>query len=156
MAYGAWTAGQRITAQRLNDISGLWTPYVPVWSAATTPPNVNNGTLVGRYGRDGDSIEFIIKLTMGSTTTYGAGTYSWTLPVPASAAGDYLGDVFVGDSSVGSSGYSAGGGIYIPASATTVQAYVGATGGTSAMSPTVPQTFANGDRIWIHGRYETA
>lgn len=155
MAYGSWTAGQKITAQRLQDISGIWQAYTPAWTAATTNPVVNNGTLTGRYARIGDTIHFEIKLTAGSTTTYGSGTYSFSLPVAAAGNADMLGDVFVGDASVGSGGYSSGV-AFIGAGGTTVNCYVGATGATSVMSPTVPQTFANGDRIWIAGVYEAA
>ena len=155
MGYGAWTAGQKITGQRLQDISGLWTNYTPTWTSTGTQPVVNNGTLTGRFARVGDTILVQIKLTAGSTTTYGTGSYSFSLPLTAAGNADCLGDVFVGDSSVGSAGYSTGL-AFIAASATTVSCYVGATGATSVMSNTVPQTFASGDRIWIAAVYEAA
>jgi hypothetical protein len=151
-----WLPGMRITAQRLNDISGLWVAYTPAWSSSGTQPAIGNGTITGRYALTGGTVDFVVKVTMGSTTTYGTGNYSFSLPFTAAAGADMIGDVFVGDSSVGAGGYSGGGAVYITTGATDVSAYVGATGATSVMGATAPQTFASGDRIWIQGRYEAA
>jgi hypothetical protein len=63
-----------------------------------------------------------------------------------------IGYVFVGDASAG---YSTGA-AYISASNTDVAAYVGSPGSGAAISGTVPQTFAAGDRVWIGATYETA
>lgn len=155
MTYAPPLAGQRITADMLEDMVGQWTDYTVTWTSSGTAPAIGNGTLTGRYCVIGDTVHFSIKLTGGSTTTWGTGNYSFSLPVTAAATADHVGTVFVGDDSVGAAGYSLGV-AFTGTSATTVQGYTGNEGGASAISNTNPQTFATSDRIWIHGTYEAA
>lgn len=154
-----WVVGEVVSAALLNQeirdqynsFFGAWTSYTPVWAAATTNPVLGNGTLTGRYMKVGRTTTVAIKLTMGSTTTYGSGIYRWSLPA-AAAATEAVGTLFIGDASAG---YSTGI-AYVSASNTDVTAYVGAAGSGAAVSGTVPQTFAAGDRIWITATYEAA
>lgn len=60
-----------------------WTSYTPTWTGATTNPVMNNGTIVGAYRQVGKTVNFRIVITMGTTTTYGSGAYSVSLPVTA-------------------------------------------------------------------------
>lgn len=66
-----------------------WTDYVPTWTAVTTNPALGNGALAGRWLKAGKLLVVSIKLTVGSTTTFGTGswlfTYPEAVPVPASA-----------------------------------------------------------------------
>jgi hypothetical protein len=50
-----------------------WQSYTPVWTAASTNPVLNNGTIAGKWRRVGDSVEIAVELQAGSTTTYGSG-----------------------------------------------------------------------------------
>ena len=51
---------------------------------------LGNGTLVGEYIRQGNKVTVWINLTMGSTTTYGTGSWEFTLPVTMGAAGRFI------------------------------------------------------------------
>lgn len=59
---------------------GAWTSYTPTWAASTTNPTIGNGTLVGRYQRRGDFVQIVIRLELGSTTSVGSGTWTWSTP----------------------------------------------------------------------------
>jgi hypothetical protein len=57
-----------------------WQSFTPTWATASTQPAIGNGTLVGRWRRDGDSMEVQIGVNAGSTTTFGAGNWTFSLP----------------------------------------------------------------------------
>jgi hypothetical protein len=61
-------------------VVGEWTSYTPAWTASTTNPSLGNGILSGRYRRVGDTLQYHIHLTMGSTTTFGTNTWRFGLP----------------------------------------------------------------------------
>jgi len=54
--------------------------YTPVWSSAGTQPVLGNGRISGSYDRNGKDIHAYGQLTIGSTTTFGTGTYRFGLP----------------------------------------------------------------------------
>lgn len=80
MTYTGWLAGQRVTASYLNEMVGVWTDYAITWTASTTNPAIGNGTLTGRYRLVGQSCLVRITVVTGTTTTYGSGSYTWSLP----------------------------------------------------------------------------
>lgn len=91
-----WVAGETVTAAIMNThirdnlkaIADPWVSYVPAWTASGTAPALGNGTIVGASRTLGPkTVHFRILLTMGSTTTYGTGTYRFTLPAAALALG---------------------------------------------------------------------
>lgn len=55
--------------------------YTPVWTATTTNPTVGNGSLTGNYWQVGKLVLGSWRLVLGSTTSIGTGTYSFSLPV---------------------------------------------------------------------------
>lgn len=57
-----------------------WSSWTPVWSCSVTPPSLGNGTLAGAYKATGKTVEFRLRFVAGSTTTYGEGLWSFTLP----------------------------------------------------------------------------
>lgn len=85
----ASVTGNLTGASNLN--MGAWTTYTPAWGAESgTQPAIGNGTIVGRYQRIGRTINYLIEIVTGSTTTYGdggaSGNYYFSLPAaPASA-----------------------------------------------------------------------
>jgi hypothetical protein len=88
---------------------------------------------------------------MGSTTTYGTGEYSFSLPTAAaSGEGNHLGSVRLVDA--GTAHY--GGTSFISTAATTVQAYTH--NAATQVAATVPFTFANGDVIVVEFDYIAA
>lgn len=67
----------------------VWITYTPTWAcigAGATQPSLGNGTLLGRYRKQGRRVDLRISLLFGATTNGGAGAYTWTLPF-ASVAG---------------------------------------------------------------------
>jgi len=68
---------------------GVWTSYTPVWTAnGGTAPVLGNGFLDGHFQKIGRTVHFMIRLTGGTTTTWGSGASEWrfSLPVAAGAA----------------------------------------------------------------------
>lgn len=67
-----------------NFTLGAFNTYAVSWTGATTNPSIGNGTLTGRYCIQGKKVFVEIRIASGSTTTYGSGTWSFSLPVNAS------------------------------------------------------------------------
>lgn len=57
-----------------------WVSYTPTWTATTTNPSIGNGTITGEWRRVGDSMEIRIRVTSGTSTTYGSGYYKFGIP----------------------------------------------------------------------------
>ena len=162
-----WVAAEKPPASTLNThirdnfkaIGDAWTAYGSgaSWTSTGTAPSLGNGTWTGKYMQAGKLVIFRIVLTMGSTTTFGTGTYSLALPV--AAASDIGRKVVVGNARDD----SAAGDFYIEGlitnSATTASLRTLPTTAGNALvvvSNTVPFTFANLDSITLDGTYEAA
>jgi hypothetical protein len=65
-------------------LEGPLTPYTALWTAVTTNPVINNGSIVAGYKQFGPLVFVSVTITMGSTTTYGSGGYSISAPVATS------------------------------------------------------------------------
>lgn len=157
MAFAPWTAGQRITAQRLNDMVGAWTSYTPTWTADTTNPSLGNGTLEGRYAKIGGGYAFAIRLQFGSTTTAGSGNYHFALP--AQASGSMSNQEFTGQGFVGANRYNISG--LIQANQTTLSIFAPGSSTASniaaiSSSGLGGNAWASGNEIRISGFYEAA
>jgi hypothetical protein len=55
--------------------------YTPAWTAAVTNPAIGNGTISGKYSVHAGMAHVAIDVTMGSTTTFGNGFWSFALPI---------------------------------------------------------------------------
>ena len=135
--------------------AGEWEVWTPTWSASTTNPVIGNGTLVGRFKRDGKKIDFYIHLTIGSTTSNGVGFYSFDLPVPEVARpwsfDGYAFDTSLGDyyaiKSIRQASDSTG---LIRADPTSAGGPLRGVGATTLF------TWATGDVLYLWGMYEAA
>lgn len=141
----------------LKALTEAWTSYTPTWTGATTNPVLNNGSFSGSaYAQIGKLVIFRIVLTMGSTTTYGSGAWSITLPVAPKNAGRWSFPA-VDISDTGTASYS---GRMVAAGGSPAGLLL--TAGTSAGGPdrlitaTVPHTWANTDFLTLNGVYEAA
>jgi hypothetical protein len=161
MALGiTFSAGQKLFASDLQDmvdqIDSLtdpnWTSYTTTWAASGTAPAIGNGTLAARYRRSASSDLVIaeVRMAMGSTTTYGTGFYSWTLPFTAASNANLFtsGKANLYDSSA----LTRFGASAKLDSVTTV--ILNAHNGT--IGQTIPFTWANGDEIRWTVQYEAA
>jgi len=54
--------------------------YTPAWTASVSNPVLGNGTISGYYFLIGNLCTAFVTLTTGTTTTYGSGTYYFSLP----------------------------------------------------------------------------
>ena len=75
---------RRVAGAWVNQDAG-WNAYTTTWGAQVTAPSLGNGILDARYTQRGKTVTFSIELTTGSTTTYGTGIYTFTLPVASRA-----------------------------------------------------------------------
>lgn len=146
-------AGNIIFASDINNILAPgWTSYTPSWTTSGSAPSLGNGTLTGRYRRPSGSdlvvVEF--KLTMGSTTTFGTGTYFISVPVTpsATAVSNGVGALYLLDS-----GTLDKAGV-IKFEDTSKFTPVTATAGV--VTNTIPHTWASGDIIKGAIAYEPA
>lgn len=149
----AGTAAQFLQSGGGTTVSwaGAYTAYTPVWASSGTAVALGNGTITGSYIQIGKHVQGTILLTMGSTTTYGTGNYTLTLPV-AAAGGTLtpLGLVSAVDSGVAT--YTA---TALLSSSTTVQLNTVASPNT-LITATVPFTFATADLIVVNFSYQAS
>ena len=136
--------------------AGTWQSYTVSWTAATTNPSIGNGTLVGRYTQIGKTCILIIGLTMGSTTTYGSGNWSFSLPKTAK---NTTGIVFYGVAHIrntGTANYERIAQISPVISTTVIKLFNDPTQGSNSsnISATVPFTWGDGDALGIEITYE--
>lgn len=159
-----WTTAELVTAAMLNTevrdaltgIQAAWTAYTPTWGSGGTQPTLGNGTLAGAYMQIGKTIHFRCQLTVGSTSTFGTGNYTLTLPVMpvSSTAQRHRFEGWIFDNSAGA--------LYdLRASSTTtttMNLFLDATTAAivGAFTPTSPVTLATSDVVSLNGTYEAA
>lgn len=154
-----WVIGELVTAAVLNTeirdaltgIQAAWdsASWVPAagWTAATTNPAIGNGASFAWFARVGKTATFAGRIIPGSTTTFGAGAYTFALPVAPAAATMVVGTamLFTGSAIYHGAALRNGSGMDL---------YFH--GAASRMSPTVPVTFANGHTLYFQGSYQAA
>ena len=133
--------------------SSAWTTFTPTWAGGT--PAIGNGTLSGAYVKIGRIVIATYNLLAGSTTTFGSGNYTLSLPLTASATPTTSTAIGVFNvENAGTQAYIANARI---ASTTTMSLVVIATdANTNLWSATHPFTF--GDTDFVRGTiiYEAA
>ena len=119
--------------------------YVPTWTGSISNPAIGDGSLTGEYFVANGMCQVTVTMTAGSTTTFGSGPWSFTLPITNRSINLQRGSAL---------GLDAGTLYYVgtaDAGATTVQATFNGTN-TQAQS-TVPFTWANGDSLALTVTY---
>lgn len=121
--------------------SADWTTYTPVWSSAGTQPVIGNGTLQGTYLRVGKLTQVLINFKAGSTTTFGTGAWTFTLPFAFKTLGTGLTSVPIGGyiEDLNTFAYRVDG-MYSDGTACEPISNLGV-----SLSNTSPMTWANGD-----------
>lgn len=155
-----WTAAEIVTAAMLNaevrdaltQLQAPWVDYTAAWTAATTNPAIGNGTIDASYHRVGKTVSFLVKVTMGSTTTYGSGQWRIALPFAAAMTRWRV-----------PADLNVSGGSYLVSGIASNTAYLAllapsTTAGNAdrSVSPTVPAAWSAGDSFTVAGTYETA
>ncbi len=59
---------------------GAWQSYTPAWTASVTQPAIGNGVLTGRFLQIGKTVDVMVHILWGSTTSNGNGLYTFSLP----------------------------------------------------------------------------
>lgn len=133
----------------LQGLSDAWSSYTPTWAASGTAVSLGNGTQTGKYLQVGKFVVAKFNITMGSSTTYGTGTYTVAAPVAPNSDAFIHGVMWAFDNS-------------------TTTTYVGAVqtgtanfafrchGGTAQVGQTVPFTWAQSDHIRGLAVYEVS
>ena len=142
------TSGQVLTAATLNTIGAATVAYTPAWTSTGTQPAIGNGTITGSYFQFQKFIVGEIFMLIGSTTTFGTGSYLLSVPLPALSTGcSGFGQLL--DASAGFISYV---GVALAPSSTTLEFRFGNAQGI--WSPTVPFTLATNDQLRIRFFYE--
>jgi len=91
-----------VNSEPTSIINGITQTYAVTWSTSSSPqPVVGNGSLTGRYVRNGNIVHVNIYFVMGSTTTFGTNTWFFSLPFPpASGISFYNGSASMLDAGV--------------------------------------------------------
>lgn len=137
----------------MEDVLADWQSYPVQWLSSGTAPSAGNGPFTARYKQIGKRVDFEISLTMGSTTTLGTGSWSWTLPVGASQSPHNvhpLGRWFVNDVSTNN---NYGG--FAMSFGASLFCFVQASPLTLVVNNS-PIAWAVGDHIGIEGSYHAA
>lgn len=117
--------------------------YTPVWASSGTQPAIGNGTLTGTYQIRDHEMMCEVEQVNGSTTTYGTGAYTWSMPF--TLATYYPMPCYALDS--GTAHYT---GTAFDFSTNNL-INVATSGGGTTWGQTVPITWANGDKMSIRG-----
>lgn len=138
--YSLW----RALAKELGDRGSFNSDqsYTPTWSG-TGSPALGNGMLAGSYEVRGKFCRISIQLVAGTTTTFGTGTWLFSLPFPAAR-------MSTGTAECIHTGVSVAIGVSAAASGGTVLAVATNSGNVSA---TVPFTWASTDQLNIDLEY---
>ncbi len=120
------------------------TSYTPTWTGASGNPAIENGTLSGSWKRTGQSCKVNISLVVGSETTFGTGT--WSFSVPYTSARYSTGSVFIFDS--GTRYYV---GIAVIDASTSVVYIVPE--GSNLVNASTPMTWAVEDQMYLDIEY---
>ena len=128
--------------------------YTPTWTGAVSNPAIGNGTLTGRYYLIGKLCFATIKLVCGSTTTYGSGAWSFSLPSTPATFGVQVGSARVLDSGTA---LFPGVAVTIGDGTAKVQATVGtaSTDATANIDSGRPMTWAQNDELYLTITYLT-
>jgi hypothetical protein len=143
-------AGTAITYDGESIVAAqAWTPS---WTQAVDAGRaLGNGTVVGRYLKQGNMCWVYIRLQIGSTTTFGTGNFLFDLPFNPGLNLQVL-NGYINDTSVATGKWTAS------ARIVTATNNIDAIFAGSALGPVtqaVPMTWANGDTLVLTGHYQT-
>jgi hypothetical protein len=127
-------------------------PFTTSWTGSVTNPAIGDGSLTAFYTLENKICTVQIKMLAGSTTTFGSGTWAFSLPFGISNDVEQA----VGSALALDTGVNFYTGIsLINAGQSTVVAYLGGTTG-NIISATNPFTWASGDYVYIQISYPVA
>lgn len=144
------SAGQILTAATMNQLGAATEAYTPVWTATTTNPILNNGSLSGNYFRIQNIIIGQIFLVVGSSTNVGAGFYRFTVPFNINGSNVFTATCSILDASAGFQNFVGTGLATVPGS----NVIEFRTHGAGTFTNAVPFPFGSGDQLRVSFMYE--
>lgn len=149
------TVGQVLTAATMNSIGAVSETFTPTWSATGTAPAIGNGTLTGRYFTIQKMVFVQTFFVAGSTTTFGTGNYSFSVPAGLTARTGLNGFMSQGITRLydaSAAGIFYGQANFFSGSTNTIFGYFG----NGQLSRTNPFTFDVNDEMYFLYQYEAA
>lgn len=148
-----------LLANNATSLGGAWISYTPTLAASGGSPTIGNGTLTASYIQIGKTVHFKVRIVRGSTTNFGTGTCTLTLPVTANESVDAYNIIGAwGGLDLAPAAYA--GLIHINSTTTFVMGLNHSTAAAGAqvsfVTNTVPFTWATGDIYHATGTYEAA
>lgn len=129
-------------------VNTAWTPFTPTWTSNGTAPSYGNADVSAAYKKIGKTVSFRIHIGFGTTTNFGTGQYSFSLPVAPAMQTTAAAICADGTTRYAATAWlTTGSGIFriIPGNA-----------GNAGMSNATPFTWGSGDELIIGGTYEAA
>ena len=139
-------------APPLSAFFSPWQTYAAEWRGTGSNPAINDGTIVGRFRRLGTRVEINVTVTCGSATTYGSGSYVVTMP-PNCTGRTVTNGTQNGHLTMALGGSTYPGNVQLLSGGTDMF-LIHATSPQANATPTVPATWANGDRFTITAEFE--
>jgi hypothetical protein len=137
--------------------------YTPTWAGSGGNPVIGNGTLTGRFSLIGKCCHARLRVLAGSTTTFGSGSYSYTLPITASSTNMTANNTPLGVATIGDTGSNLYYSFVMYSTTTTVlnrfSANIAAASGNqmnNLHTATSPFTFGDTDEVLMDINYEVA
>jgi hypothetical protein len=118
--------------------------FTPAWSSSGTQPAIGNGSIVGRYVRNGSGWKAWYQITFGSTTTYGTGVYFFSLPFALGGGISFV----TGSANVTDAGTNEYVCVARADNTNGIRLFTSASP-SATVAATVPFTFGNTDTIYI-------
>ena len=167
---GVWTstpldasAGSVLTAAQWDatvrdgfNAFGAMTSYTPTWGSSGTAPTIGNGTVIGAYSQIQKTVFFRCGVTFGTTTTFGTGNYTLTLPTAPSSGIPYWS--FLGYALQGGNAYTLTFDVNGGSSTAALNYQSSLVGLKTRVTPTAPLTWTatTNNGFWFSGTYEAA
>jgi hypothetical protein len=122
-----------------------WLTYAMQWTGSGSAPAIVDGTIAARYRIRYRELFAQARIAMGASTTYGTGTYGFTLPLSSATFtnGTGIGPAYVFDNSTTTFYLGTAIRIGVAGNGMSTRTH----GATAALTPTVPITFAVSDEI---------
>lgn len=121
--------------------------YTPTWTATVSNPSIGNGSILGGYFLLGRLCVYTFRVSPGSTTTFGSGTWLFSLPFPCKTGLTWNGSALCQDNSAAID-YTGTSHINMEAGSSITSAVIRIHGASAnAVSSTVPFTWANLDQL---------
>lgn len=161
-----WVTGEVVTAAEMNanirdntnSITAASVSFgtaATVWTGSGSNPAIGNGSFQALFRQDNKWVDVTYIITMGSTTTFGTGTWTLALPVTARFAAVQAEGRAIDISGSTTQGYA----VEVDPSTTALALRcdpIVAGNVDRVLTATQPFTWSTGDILTVTGRYEAA